>query len=472
MRKSFFLIGLLFLLVLNSFNIVSAGVDQENTDETSEFNTSYIDWSTKQAQSFQPTQSILTGISLRLRTRTAGDPSGDLSVRIMENNPDGDVIKTWAISPADVTIDFAWIRLNCTNLLDLSKTYYIVLTATTTDPVFSTYVWATGEADPYSQGSLYKKSVIWPWPTIWGDWENQSGIDACFKTWCPNVDPVADFTFNDIAPLIISFDGSSSSDSDGSIVSYEWDWDSDGTYDTTGMQPSHEFPNYGNYNVKLRVTDNEGGTDIVSNWVNFNNNPPVAVIGDVGGSDLNVIVDGYDSSDSDGSIVSYEWDFNDDDVYDDTGIESSYTYGSNGTYLIRLRVTDDVGSTDTDTTSVTVSVGTTPDENPDPGSGDSGSSGFLSGDWFTLLLNLPTYVILLVVAIIFIMVAATAFFMKPEIINVLGVVPAVSSLIVGILAVIAVVVWYSEMEIYYLIGCVVGIVGILALDIKYFTGRK
>ena len=60
-------------------------------------------------------------------------------------------------------------------------------------------------------------------------------------------------------------------------------------------------------------------------------------------------------SDEDGSIVSYEWDWNNDGTYDDnsgTDATESHTYSSPGVYTCKARVTDDAGLTSTDTLQV------------------------------------------------------------------------------------------------------------------------
>ena len=61
----------------------------------------------------------------------------------------------------------------------------------------------------------------------------------------------------------VSFDSSLSSDSDGTIDLYEWDWNDDGIYDhnSTSATATHTFDEVGNYSVTLRVTDNLGATD-------------------------------------------------------------------------------------------------------------------------------------------------------------------------------------------------------------------
>jgi len=62
----------------------------------------------------------------------------------------------------------------------------------------------------------------------------------------------------------ITFDGSCSSDSGGSIVKYEWDLDGDANYGESGELGSTVYKSFaaGNYTVKLKVTDDDGLTDI------------------------------------------------------------------------------------------------------------------------------------------------------------------------------------------------------------------
>ncbi|MET0768275.1 MAG: PKD domain-containing protein, partial [Solirubrobacteraceae bacterium] len=57
----------------------------------------------------------------------------------------------------------------------------------------------------------------------------------------------------------ITFDGSYSFDLDGSVATYQWDWDQNGTYDSTGVSPTHTYATDGWHNYTLKVTDNQGG---------------------------------------------------------------------------------------------------------------------------------------------------------------------------------------------------------------------
>lgn len=57
----------------------------------------------------------------------------------------------------------------------------------------------------------------------------------------------------------VTFDASESSDPDGHIVLYEWDF-GDGSGKNYGMIVTHAFANEGTYTVRLRVTDDDGAS--------------------------------------------------------------------------------------------------------------------------------------------------------------------------------------------------------------------
>jgi PKD repeat protein len=77
----------------------------------------------------------------------------------------------------------------------------------------------------------------------------------------PNNAPTATFVVSPAAPRIgqpVSLT-STASDSDGSVVSQEWDLDGDGTFaDATGPSAQTTFTSAGVHNVSLRVSDDRG----------------------------------------------------------------------------------------------------------------------------------------------------------------------------------------------------------------------
>ncbi len=84
-------------------------------------------------------------------------------------------------------------------------------------------------------------------------------------------EPIADFTITGSPALVganISFDGTSSSDPDGTITSYAWNF-GDGT-SATGSTSSHAYSTAGTFNVTLTVTDNDGKTSDITKQVIVN----------------------------------------------------------------------------------------------------------------------------------------------------------------------------------------------------------
>ena len=73
----------------------------------------------------------------------------------------------------------------------------------------------------------------------------------------PNADAGGPYTA--LLNETISFDGSQSTDLDGSIVTYYWNF-GDG-YTEMGVSPIHYYANVGTYTVILTVTDDKGATD-------------------------------------------------------------------------------------------------------------------------------------------------------------------------------------------------------------------
>lgn len=76
--------------------------------------------------------------------------------------------------------------------------------------------------------------------------------------------PTAAFSWS-AAGLTVGFDGTASSDTDGTIAAYAWTF-GDGTT-ATGSRPSKTFAAGGTYGVSLRVTDDDGATHTTSHQV-------------------------------------------------------------------------------------------------------------------------------------------------------------------------------------------------------------
>jgi PKD repeat protein len=158
--------------------------------------------------------------------------------------------------------------------------------------------------------------------------------------------------------VALTLDGGRSFDPDGGpILNYFWDL-GDGNI-VTGATPNYTYDTAGNYTVTLIVTDDEGfWSDPATTTASITglqaNMPPVS---DPKGS-YNVSTgqpvgfDGSASSDPDGTLVAYDWDFG--DGSSGTGVSPSHAYQAAGTYTVTLTVTDDGGLTDMATTTAVV----------------------------------------------------------------------------------------------------------------------
>jgi PKD repeat protein len=115
---------------------------------------------------------------------------------------------------------------------------------------------------------------------------------------------------------------------------------------------------------ELWYADFQGGTAGAVRKIRFAgaNTPPTAVAAATptnGAAPLTVSFNGGGSSDPDpGATLTYAWDLDDDGAFDDaTGATASWTYQQPGTYTPELRVTDNLGASDTD--AVTITAGNT-----------------------------------------------------------------------------------------------------------------
>lgn len=183
------------------------------------------------------------------------------------------------------------------------------------------------------------------WLASKGTHRNWSSANACAPS---NQAPTPEFTFN-CTGLDCSFDGSTSSDPDGVIVSYGWSFGDGSTAD--GPTPSHSFSAADVYTVTLTVEDDQGLSASAGQPVGVSssggNHPPTAVISLITCTDLSCNFSGSGSSDVDGTIVSYAWNFG--DGQQGSGQTTSHDYASPGDYAVTLTVEDNDGETDSDT---------------------------------------------------------------------------------------------------------------------------
>ena len=146
----------------------------------------------------------------------------------------------------------------------------------------------------------------------------------------------------------MTLDGSASTDSDGTIVGYRWDFDGDGTIDaqTTSATVSHTYA-AGDWHVGLTVVDDDGTTSTPTLVEVRSSNPPTAraSVPSKAKGGTPVTLDASASSDSDGTIVSYHFTFGDGtEIVSTTPVVTHvWSPARATTYGWTLVVTDDTG---------------------------------------------------------------------------------------------------------------------------------
>jgi PKD repeat protein len=148
-------------------------------------------------------------------------------------------------------------------------------------------------------------------------------------------------TYTPAAGQTVSFDGSRSADSDGTITTYRWVW-GDGTPDGSGPTPTHVFTTEGRLSVGLYVTDSDGRTAAVGHGITVSDELPSAVYTPstyVPAQGQTVSFNGSASSDPDGVIATYRWVWGD-GTPDGSGPSPTHVFTTQGRFSVALYVTD------------------------------------------------------------------------------------------------------------------------------------
>lgn len=192
--------------------------------------------------------------------------------------------------------------------------------------------------------------------------DNDGATRTAQQTLSPNHPPVVSFAWQTLSPegarlLVeprtsdrIRFDASESRDPDGQIIKYEWDWESDGTYDesTTDSATEYRFTQPGSHRVTLRATDDSGTASEVAKTVDVHEKQPPEAgfnVTPIQPSLLDEISFIDTSIDDDGRVVAWQWDFGDGSTSNTQ--HPIHRYRAKGTFEVSLTVTDDDGQTGT-----------------------------------------------------------------------------------------------------------------------------
>jgi hypothetical protein len=161
------------------------------------------------------------------------------------------------------------------------------------------------------------------------------------------------------APVIVSADASGSWDADGTIASYIYQF-GDGTIVGPTSEPlvGHTYST-GDWTLSVTAVDNRGAQRTITAPVHVApppNRAPIAALTTsvtLGPAPLVVTANAGASSDADGHVVAYTFDFGDGTVLGpQAAAVASHAYGE-GTWTLRVTVTDDAGDTGTRSVVVT-----------------------------------------------------------------------------------------------------------------------
>lgn len=175
-------------------------------------------------------------------------------------------------------------------------------------------------------------------------WQDSSIVEVTVVD--SNLPPVAQIsatTTSGAAPLVVTLDGSGSSDPNGDALTYLWNF-GDGTQ-AMGQSVVHTY-SQGEYTAILTVSDTRAATNSAEVAITVSapvsdDHPPMAVINasaTTGQAPVTINFSGSGSTDPDNDISTYQWTVNGSPF--SSSVSSSYQFTSGGDYNIGLLVTD------------------------------------------------------------------------------------------------------------------------------------
>ena len=154
-------------------------------------------------------------------------------------------------------------------------------------------------------------------------------------------DITADFT-NSVTSGVVPFAVTFTDTSSQSPTSWQWDFDNDGTIDSTAQNPVHAYTQAGTYTVRLVATNERGSATVTKTDVITAFAPVVANFTRSPSSGLAPLTVNFTNAST--GATSYAWDFDEDNVVDSTDENPSFQYSSSGTFDVTLTATGPGGT--------------------------------------------------------------------------------------------------------------------------------
>ncbi len=173
------------------------------------------------------------------------------------------------------------------------------------------------------------------------DWYNETVNLSAYSL------STANFSYAGQSVKTFNFTDGSSPSPNGTITSWNWSF-GDGNHSNL-QNPNYTYYDNGTYNVSLTIIDSNNLSNTTYMYLIVENEPPSAIINKT--ANIWCINDSINftsvSSDSDGSIVNWTWDFGDGNYSYTSNV--TYNYSKSGFYTVNLTVTDDDNSSNSTT---------------------------------------------------------------------------------------------------------------------------
>ncbi len=221
-----------------------------------------------------------------------------------------------------------------------------------------TYQWDFGDGSPTAAGvnvaHTYADNGVYTATLTVADDAGAVGT-AVINVSVQNVAPVADsggpYATTLGIPLTLTGTGV---DVPADQLSYAWDLDNDGLFETAGQVVTYTWQVTGNQTVTLRVTDDDGDSTLAVASVDVGSPPTVTTGGPYAGDEGSPITLSGSGLDPDGDPLLYSWDLDNDGIFETNGAVIANTWADNGVFTVEFRVEDGRGGVAIDSTTVTV----------------------------------------------------------------------------------------------------------------------